>query len=245
MKKFIGFLFTGAVILSCNTPQKSSDSNTKLSAADKAAGWHLLFDGKTTKGWHKFGGGPAGSAWTVKEGCLVLDTSVKENWQIKNGGDIVSDESFSNFDLKYDWKIAQGGNSGVMFYVSEANKDNKWPWQTGPEMQVLDDVGHPDGKLYKHKAGDLYDLIACSQYTVKPWGQWNMAEIKCVNGKLDLYLNGVNVVSTTMWDDGWRKLVAGSKFANMPGFGTFKRGSIALQDHGNEVWFRNIMVRNL
>ncbi len=245
MRNLFSLLIAVSLFHSCNTPQKSSDSNMKLSAEDRAAGWHKLFDGKTTKGWHKYGGAPVGSAWKVKEGCLVLDTSVKENWQIKNGGDIVSDESFRNFDLKLEWKITQGGNSGVMFYVSEDNKSNNWPWQTGPEMQVLDNEGHPDGKLNKHRAGDLYDLIACSKETVKPWGQWNEAEIKCDKGKLDLYLNGVNVVSTMLWDDAWKKLVAGSKFGNMPGFGMFKEGHIALQDHGNEVWFRNIMVRSL
>jgi len=112
-------------------------------------------------------------------------------------------------------------------------------------MQVLDNAGHPDAKIPKHRAGDLYDLISCSQETVKPWGQWNHVEIKCVNGKLDLYLNGTNVVSTTLWDDNWKKLISGSKFKDMPDFGTFKQGHIALQDHGNDVWYKNIMIKKL
>jgi hypothetical protein len=115
-------------------------------------------------------------------------------------------------------------------------------------MQVLDDSGHSDGKIPKHRAGDLYDLITCTneaQKPLKPVGEWNLAEIKSQNGKLDFYLNGTNVVSTTLWDDNWKKLVAGSKFNTMPGFGTYKQGRIALQDHGNLVWYKNVMIKKL
>ena len=112
-------------------------------------------------------------------------------------------------------------------------------------MQVLDNERHPDAKIPKHRAGDLYDLISSSQETVKPAGEWNHAEVKVQNGKLDLYLNGTNVVSTTMWDDNWKKMVAGSKFKSMPDFGTFKKGHIALQDHGNAVWYKNIKIKQL
>ena len=101
-----------------------------------------------------------------------------------------------------------------------------------PKCRYSDNAGHDDGKIIKHHAGDLYDLISCSQETVKPVGEWNLAEIISNNGKLDFILNGTNVVSTTMWDDNWKKLVAGSKFKDMPDFGTYKKGRIALQDHG-------------
>jgi hypothetical protein len=208
-------------------------------------GWVSLFDGKTTDGWHKYGGSPAGSAWKVADGSLYLDTTSKAVWQIKNGGDIVTNDEFENFDLKLEWKISKAGNSGIIFYIHEDSVKYKESWNTGPEMQILDNEGHPDGKIHKHRAGDLYDLIACSKETVKPVGEWNQVEIKNLNGKLDLFLNGENVVSTIMWDDHWNKLIAGSKFRSMPGFGTYKKGRIALQDHGNMVWFRNIMIKKL
>lgn len=244
MQKIIIAMAISIAFFSCNTPRETSDVN-KLSSGEKKDGWHLLFDGKTTQGWHKYGGGAVGSAWKARDGYLCLDTSIKENWQIKDGGDIVSDEEYDNFDLQLEWKIAKDGNSGIIFYIHEEKSKYNWPWETGPEMQVLDNNGHPDAKIIKHRAGDLYDLISSSKETVKPYGEWNLAEIKSLNGKLDLFLNGENVVSTNLWDDNWKKLVAGSKFKNMPGFGTYQKGRIGLQDHGNEVCFRNIKIRKL
>ncbi len=231
-------------ISSCNSAKETMTEN-KLTTEEKSDGWKLMFDGKTTKGWHKYGGNPVGSAWKVKDGELYLDTTIKENWQIKDGGDIVSDEEYENFHLKLEWNIAKNGNSGIIFYINEDKSKYKWPWETGPEMQILDNNGHPDAKIIKHRAGDLYDLITVSKETVKPPGEWNLAEIKCLNGKLDFYLNGENVISTTLWDDAWKKLVAGSKFKNMPGFGTYKKGRIGLQDHGDKVRFRNIKIKQL
>jgi Domain of Unknown Function (DUF1080) len=219
-----------------------------LTDAQKEEGWQLLFDGQTTKGWHKYGGAAVGSAWKVADGTLYLDTTIrdeKNNWQIKDGGDIISDEEFENFHLKLEWKIAKDGNSGIIFFIHEDSAKYQWPWMTGPEMQVLDNNGHADAKIPKHRAGDLYDLIACSKETVKPHDEWNLAEIKAEKGKLDFYLNGENVVSTTLWDESWKKLVAGSKFKQFPGFGTYNKGKIGLQDHGNTVWYRNVMIKRL
>jgi hypothetical protein len=244
MQKIFFSLIISALFVSCSGPKETAGVN-QISSVEKKDGWHLLFDGSTTKGWHKYGGSPVGSAWKVKDGYLYLDTSIKENWQIKDGGDIVSDEEFENFDLQLEWKIAKDGNSGIIIYIHEDKSKYNWPWETGPEMQVLDNNGHPDAKIIKHRAGDLYDLISCNKETVKPFEEWNLAEIKSLNGKLDLYLNGENVVSTMMWDDNWKKMVANSKFKNMPGFGTYHKGRIGLQDHGNEVCFRNIKIRKL
>lgn len=218
--------------------------NNSLSEQERSDGWQLLFDGQTTKGWHKYGGGAVGSSWKIADEAVYFDTVSKINGKM-DGGDIVTDDEFENFHLKLEWKISKNGNSGIMFYVIEDTVKYKKPYETGPEMQVLDNDGHADGKITKHRAGDLYDLVSCSKETVKAVGEWNLAEIKCVNGKLDFYLNGENIVSTTMWDDNWKKMVAGSKFKQWDGFGTFKKGKICLQDHGNAVSFRNIRIKRL
>jgi hypothetical protein len=249
MRKILMIVCSSIVIISCNSQNDKSNSETMQNDSTKMSqtnndGWISLFDGTTTKGWHKYGGGAVGSGWKIQDGSIFLDTTVEVNGK-RDGGDIVTDEEFENFDLKLEWKIAKNGNSGIMFCVHEDTTKYKYPFETGPEMQVLDNEGHPDGKIKKHRAGDLYDLVSCSKETVKPVGEWNQVEIKLLNGKLDFYLNGENVVSATMWDDNWNKLVAGSKFKTMPGFATFKKGHIDLQDHDCMVWFRNIMIKKL
>lgn len=224
--------------------QAQQKANT-LSRDEKKEGWTLLFDGKSVSGWHKYGGKPVGGAWKVEEAALVLDPTHKNDWQVLDGGDIVTDRVFKNFHLKLEWKIAQNGNSGIMFYIHEDTAKYKWPWMSAPEMQVLDNNGHADSKIIKHRAGDLYDLIACKEETVRPYGEWNQVEIRCVNGQLDFWLNGVNVVSTQLWGEEWKKMIAGSKFAKMNGFGAYSQGKLGLQDHGDKVWYRNIKVREL
>ena len=206
--------------------------------------WTPLFDGKTFAGWSKYGGGAVGKAWKIENGELYLDAANKAGWQTGDGGDIVTAEEFENFHFKYEWKIAKNGNSGVIFLVHES-PEYQYPWQTGPEMQVLDNAGHPDAKIISHRAGDLYDLIVSSQETVKPAGEWNQAEIRINQGKLDFFLNGVNTVSTQLFTPDWEAMIAKSKFKSMPGFGKFKKGKIALQDHGDVVHYRNLMIKKL
>jgi len=216
-----------------------------LSRDEKKEGWTLLFDGRSATGWHKYGGKPVGAAWKVEDGVLFLDPIQKKDRQFLDGGDIVTDRDFKNFHLKLEWKIAQNGNSGIMFYIHEDTATYIWPWMSAPEMQVLDNKGHPDSKIIKHRAGDLYDLISCKEETVRPFGEWNQVEIRAVNGQLDFWMNGANIISTQLWGDQWVKLIAGSKFAKMKGFGMFQQGKLGLQDHGDKVWFRNIKVREL
>jgi hypothetical protein len=221
-----------------------------LTEEEKKDGWELLFDGSSTKGWHRYGSTPntIGAAWGVRDSSLSLDADMKKDkkeWQAKGGGDIVTDNEYENFHLKLDWKVDTAGNSGIIFYIHEDSAKYEHSWHTGPEMQVLDNAKHADAKIIKHRAGDLYDLITSSSEPVKPALEWNHAEIKSLNGKLDLYLNDVNIVSTTMWDDNWKKLIAGSKFKDMADFGTYKKGRIGLQDHGNNVWFKNIKIKKL
>src|SRR5688572_1965833 len=252
MKSGYFSFFALLIFLSCSTSKKTTSTGESMKSKDmsdsrkeRAGSWQVLFDGQSMKGWHKYGGEPVGSAWKIADQALYLDTTNKVNGKVVGGGDIVTDEEFENFHLKLKWKIAKDGNSGIMFYVHEDTVKYKNSYETGPEMQVLDNEGHPDAKIITHRAGDVYDMMACRKETVKRAGKWNRAEIKCVNEKLDFYLNGENVVSTMLWDDNWKKMVAASKFKQWPGFGTYKKGRICLQDHDNMVWYKKIKIRRL
>jgi hypothetical protein len=244
MRKFLFSAAVAAALISCSGSKKTTGDNM-LTVAESDSGWELLFDGKTTKGWHRYGGGPIDSVWKVRDGMLCLDTAIKKQYNIKGDWDIATDEEYENYHLKLEWMISKNGNSGIIFNVYEDKTKHNWPWETGPEMQVLDNNGHPDAVYAKHRAGDLYDMISVSTETVKPYGEWNLAEIKCGNGRLEFYLNGEKVVSTGIFDDNWKKMIANSKFRNMQGFGTYKKGRIALQDHGDAVCYRNIKIRRL
>ncbi|MEO5889028.1 MAG: DUF1080 domain-containing protein [Ferruginibacter sp.] len=247
MKNKLSFMAISlCMLMSCNSPEKtgteaatSTDTLTNKKDTVSSDGWVSLFDGKTITGWHTYGQTSVNARWQVADGTIYLDTSKKE------GGDLVSDAEYGNFDLKLEWKISPKGNSGIIFYTQEDTAKYKSTYNTGPEMQVVDNEGHPDGKLIKHQAGDLYDLISSSKKSAKPVGEWNEAEVRSKDGKLDLFLNGTNVVSTTLWDDSWKKLIAGSKFKKMEGFGAFKKGKIVLQDHGDMVSYRNIKIKEL
>lgn len=218
-----------------------------LTEAEKAAGWKLLFDGKTMKGWHSYGKTAPGKDWLVQDGAIYLNAEArnKAGWQAADGGDIVTDESFVNYELRLEWKIAPCGNSGIIYNIVEDPSKYEYVWHTGPEMQVLDNACHPDALIEKHRAGDLYDLIACKYETVKPAGQWNKARLVNRNGKVEHWLNGRKVVEVDMTGEDWKKLIAGSKFKDMPAFGKATSGKISLQDHGDKVWYRNIKIREL
>ena len=248
MKKIVLFFAITSLLFSCKNQssvlKSEDDTINKLSNQEKSDGWQLLFDGKNIEGWHKYGTDSIGKAWEVNDQSIHLNVSDKKEWQAKNGGDIISKKEYTNFHLKLDWKIAKNGNSGIIFYVKEAPQTYKYPWMTGPEMQVLDNAGHPDSKIIKHRAGDLYDLITGKE-TVKPFENWNHAEIISNKGKLEFFLNNVKVLETTMWDDQWRTMIAKSKFVEFQGFGTYKTGKLCLQDHGDKVWFRNIKIKEL
>ena len=204
--------------------------------------WISLFDGKTTNGWHTYGKTTAGEAWKVVDGALMFDPSVKVG-----GGDIVTNESFTNFHLQLEWKIAKNGNSGIIFFVQNDPTKYKNTWHTGPEMQVLDNDGHPDSKIISHRAGNLYDLIVGDESGVKPAEQWNQVDIIVNKGTLVMKLNGVTTVNTHLGDDSWKELIRRSKFSKgeSPDFGKVFSGHISLQDHGDKVWYRNIRIQKL
>lgn len=247
MLKTLGFLTAAAIFVSCSstkqTGMNNGDANT-LTAKEKKEGWQLLFDGTSLNNFHTYGSQTVALPWEAADGAIHLSLANKSAWP-KGSKDIVTNEEYDNFHFSTEWKIAKNGNSGIIFYVNEDKTKYPNTYETGPEMQVLDNNGHPDAKINKHRAGDLYDLIAASPETVKPAGEWNRADIISNKGKLEFYLNGQKVVSTTLWNDEWKQMVAASKFKSMPGFGVFKKGRIALQEHGDEVWYRNIKIRKL
>lgn len=246
MNKLIPFL--SAALLFANYSFSQENTMNTLSKKEKNDGWQLLFDGKSTNGWHSYGRQSAGKIWNVKDGAIYLDADAKKNAP-GEGGDLLTNNEYGNFDLKLDWKIGLKGNSGIIFYIHEDTVKYPDTYNTGLEMQILDNgtptrLGHSDGKLYSHRAGDLYDLLA-SKEAIKPQGEWNSVEIVSLNGKLDFYMNGEHSLSTNLWDDNWKQMIAISKFKDMPDFGTFKNGKISLQDHGEDVWFRNIRIKTL
>lgn len=205
------------------------------SAAVAGPSWRPLFNGTDFTGWRGYKGAPVPMRWHVENGAIALGTE-------GSGGDLVTTEEFGDFELELEWKMSEGGNSGIFYFVQEPEAA-PFTWSTGPEMQVLDDARHSDGKLPSHRAGALYDLIAPAKAAAKPVGQWNRVRIVVRGGRIEHWLNGVRVVSTRYGDESWRALVAGSKFKAMPHFAKVPRGRIALQDHGDRVWFRNIRIR--
>ncbi len=206
------------------------------------AKWKKLFNGKTFDGWHLYGKSRVGSCWKIEDGTLhVVPTNDRQN-----RGDLVTNNEYENFHLQLEWKVTKGSNSGVIFYVHEDTARFRETFITGPEMQVLDNIDADDNKKENHLAGALYDLVGkAADSKPKQVGEWNKSEIISDHGQLKIYLNGTLVVSTTLWDDNWKKMVADSKFRTMPAFGTYKSGKIALQYHGHDVWYRNIRIKNL
>ncbi len=232
----IGFKSNAPAPLAVNT----------LSDAEKAAGWTLLFDGQSTTGWRNFNKKTIGKGWVINDNAIHLNAKKRDDggWQAQDGGDIITDGIYESFELSLEWKIANCGNSGIMFNVVEDEKYD-FVWLTGPEMQVLDNTCHPDARIQTHRAGDLYDMIECKYVTVKPAGQWNKARLVINNGKVEHWLNGRKVVNYELWTDQWNEMVANSKFKDMADFGKAKKGHISLQDHGDPVWYRNIKIREI
>ncbi len=229
------------------SPPKPSkeDSVLKPAIVLSDSGWTSLFDGNTLSDWHTYGEKTAGTAWNIDSFSIHLKSGLKNGYQTAGGGDLVSNDTFSNFDLKLEWKIAPKANSGIMIFVHEDAAKYKETWNTGPEMQVCDKDSNEDAHSPKHEAGDLYDLVSSVVMSARPALEWNQVEMVSNNSQLDIYLNDSHIISTELWGDHWKKLIAVSKFRTMPGFGSFRAGHIALQDHGEEVWYRNIRIKKI
>jgi hypothetical protein len=232
------FYFAAVAAIMTFIALESYAQNT-LTEQEKKDGWKLLFDGKSTSGWHIYKSDKVSPRWKAANGELYLDKAVTEG-----GGDIVTNGEYQDYEFAVEWNIDPCGNSGIIFNVVEdAKYDNTY--NTGPEMQVLDNTCHPDAKIIKHRAGDLYDLISCSKETVKPAGEWNQVRIVSKNSNMEFWLNGTKVVTFTMHTPAWDAMVAKSKFSSMAAFGKSKKGHLALQDHGDGVRYRNIKIREL
>jgi|SRR5690242_4688353 len=239
MKRLTIFSAVCLIVLgSLASGEAQGQAMNTLSKKEKRAGWKLLFNGKDLEGWHTYLQQDATPGWQVKDGIIVLDPSAP------HGGDLTTNAEYENYELSLEWKISKGGNSGVIFNVHEDPR-YRATYLTGPEMQVLDNKDADDNKKANHLAGSLYDIIAADPSAVHPAEEWNHIIIRLDKGHLTLKMNGKEVVETQMWDDNWKQLVAKCKFKNTPEFGIYKKGHIALQDHGNVVSFRNIMIREL
>ena len=205
-----------------------------LSPSESAEGWRLLFDGKTTTGWRNFRKSTISNSWRVIDGSLVRADS--------SAGDIITVDKFRNFDLAVDWKIAEGGNSGIFYRVTE---QAEVIWNAAPEMQVLDDARHNDGRNQLTSAGANYGLYPAPRGVVHPAGEWNHARILSRGNHIEHWLNGVKLFEYELGSADWKARVAKAKFNEYPIFGTAAEGHIGLQDHGDRVEFRNIRIRVL
>ena len=213
----------------------------QLTPAEKTAGWRLLFDGRTTTGWRGFKKTDFPSErWVVKDGALA---HVKSAGADDHGGaDIVTTDTFSDFDLRFDWRISAAGNSGLKYFVTEERE--------GPiahEYQVLDDAGHPDGKVGPHRqTAAFYDVLPpAAGKPTRPVGQWNESRVLVRGTHVEHWLNGSKVLEYKLGSPEVKAAVANSKFKDVAAFGTKITGRILLQDHGDEVAFRNIKILSL
>ncbi|MGH7527528.1 MAG: 3-keto-disaccharide hydrolase [Gemmatimonadales bacterium] len=206
-----------------------------LTAEEQRAGWRLLFDGRTAAGWRGFKSSALPAGWQAIDGALT---------RVAQAGDIVTDDQFQDFELTLEWKVAPGGNSGIFFRVSEAS-DAEWVWQTGPEMQVLDDARHKDGANPETSAGACYGLYPVPGRVARPAGEWNQVRLLVQGNHVEHWLNGRKVVEYELGSPDWEDRVRRSKFGELPRYGREPRGHIALQDHGDWVAYRNLKIRVL
>ena len=235
MKSIINYsVFTALIFLAFACSEKPAADNT-LTKEEQEAGWTLMFDGQTLDGWRNFKADTI-TGWIVEDGTLKalgLGSDMK--------GYIVSENQYGNFELVLDWKIAPEANSGILYLVLEDTF--KTPYETGPEYQLIDDAGFPAPLEEWQKTGANYGMHVAENKVLKPAGEWNTTKILVNNGHVEHWLNGIKVVEYELWTDEWKALVASGKWKDYPGYGSARKGHIALQDHGSIVWFRNIKIR--
>jgi hypothetical protein len=243
-------------------PMASATPNT-LTAAESAAGWRLLFDGRTLTGWRGFGmSGPPAGHWTVEDGSIkkiaTKDVPMVNGKRVP-GGDLMTDRLYHNFELEWDWKISPVGNTGLKYNVSEALSlaGGKTAAELSPstaqnraalgfEYQMIDDDRHSDGKLPTHRSSALYDLIAPNENKhINPVGEWNHSKLVFNGNHGEHWLNGLKVLEYELGSPSMNAALAASKYKVIPGFATRRDTPIVLQDHTEEAHFRSIKIREL
>jgi hypothetical protein len=205
----------------------------RVGHAEQAGGWKILFDGKSLDAWRVYKQPTVSAGWKIENGLLA---------RVGEAGDLITKEQFGDFELELEWKIAEGGNSGIFFRGTE---DSETIWHGAPEMQILDNARHADGKNPLTSAGSNYAVNAPVRDVSKPIGQWNSVRLIAKGTHVEQWLNGVKVVEYELFSPDWTERVKKSKFVKYPQYGKAMRGHIGLQDHGNPVWFRNIRIRPL
>lgn len=212
----------------------------ELSTEEADAGFQSLFDGESLDHWRGFKLDQVPAGWSAADGVIHFVPPTGDDAGPR--ADLMTREQYRNFEFRFDWAVTPGGNSGVMFHVSE---DARASYSTGPEFQILDDGGHRDGQRVETSAASNYALHARQGGELVPVGEFNTSALRVEGAAVTHWLNSEKVVEYTLWDDEWKELVAASKFASMPGYGMMETGHIALQDHGNEIWFRNLRILTL
>ena len=241
--KYLLSILVVLVLSACGTKKTETVAESaplnQLTEQQKAEGWKLLFDGQSTNGWRMFKNAENDS-WEVIDGTLHCKpfNDAAENKR----ADLMTSDQYENYELAFDWKISAQGNSGVIFRVTE---EFDVPYASGPEYQVIDDVGYPGELKEENKSGGTFDMYIPQNKTMNPVGEWNSSKLVVNGNHVEHWLNGKKVVDYDLGSDDWKKRVAASKWKDFPGYGLAKSGHIDLQDHGNEVWFRNMMIKTL
>lgn len=250
MNKIVTTLTIGAFVLGMASCATAPTEPNTLSKKEQEEGWILLFNGQDLSGWRGYCKTSVPTAWSVEDGAIKISGSGAGEAGAKDGGDIIFDKKFSNFEMTFEWKVSKGGNSGIFYLAQEI--DSLPIYRSSPEYQVLDNANHPDAKLGKdgnRQSASLYDLIPAKPQNQKPFGEWNTGGIMVYKGTVVHSQNGVNVLEYHLWTPEWAKMITESKFNGWDQFlntgGPNKEGFIGLQDHGDDIWFRNIKLKVL
>ncbi|MDP4291601.1 MAG: DUF1080 domain-containing protein [Bacteroidota bacterium] len=240
MKRLLFIFFIICFTMGYAQKPKEQPVNT-LTAKEKAQGWHLLFDGKTLNGWKGYNHPAVPKNWSVEDNALTCYGRGGEM-----GGDIITSDKYENFDLIVEWKISKGSNSGIFYHVIEGSQYTN-PYETGPEYQIIDDLGWPDKLAEWQQTGADYALHPAdkSQKVLHAVGEWNTSRIVFKKGHVEHWLNGKKIVEFQAWTPEWEQKVLTTKFKDMPQYGRAKTGYIGLQNHGSKVCFRNIKIKKL